>query len=208
MTDDFRRRTALRAGAGAVVGLAGCLGVPGRDDDTQTPEADLPTPSLGPDDPDAARSVVAVWTDYRCPHCATFARTVLPAVRANLVDDGVRVEHHDFPVPVDRWSWRVAIAARSVQQRAGTAAFWTFSDRAYARQRETDDTTVVRELAAGAGADPDAVAASVRRERQRPVVEADRRRGRRRGVRGTPTVFVDGERVDATYTAVAAAVRG
>jgi len=210
MSERVRRRTALRAGAGLAVGaLAGCLGVLDDGEDSPDSSRGLPTPSLGPDDPADAASVVAVWEDYRCPHCATFNAEVLPRARSGLIDDGpaVRLEHHDFPVPVDRWSWRVAIAARSVQERAGTAAFWTFSDRAYARQGELDGVATVREVARQAGADPEAVAADVEQERQRPVVAADRQTGRETGVEGTPTVFVDGERVASSYGAIADAVR-
>lgn len=203
------RRTVLAGTALAVGSLTGCLGIgPGggqsADPPADTPE--LPTPALGPD-PDDADAVVAVWEDYRCPHCATFSTEVVPRIRSELVADGVRFEFHDFPIPVDeRWSWDVAMAARSVQERVGKDAFWTFSERAFERFDAMHGTAAVRSVAEYAGADPDRVIEDVENDRHYPVVETDRERGRETGVRGTPAVFVDGESVGNSYEAVASAV--
>jgi protein-disulfide isomerase len=132
---------------------------------------------------------------------------VLPRVREELIGDGgVRFEHHDFPI-VDDWSWRVAMAARSVQERAGNDAFWTFAEGAYERQSEMDSYDAIAGVADATEADPDAVVGDVRDDRHRPTVEADRAAGREMGVQGTPTVFVNGEAVESSYDAIAAAVR-
>ncbi len=178
----------------------GCLGPDGDSDRT------LPPPAIGAPSRDAAAVTVRTWADFRCPHCATFERQVVPRLRRSVLGDEVRYEHHDFPVPVDRWSWRVASAARSVQARAGVEAFWSFAAHAFAHQSAMDDAAAIRAAARAADADPDAVAADVERERYRPVVAADRETGREAGVTGTPTVLVAGERVAPTYEAIASAV--
>ncbi len=203
-------RRSVLAGAGLALGsLAGCLG--GGDGRSADPPADapeLPTPAFGPD-PDEADAVIAVWEDYRCSHCASFSTTVVPRIRSELVGDGVRFEFHDFPIPVDRrWSWDVAMAARSVQERVGVDAFWTFNERAFERFGAVHGTAALRSVAEFAGADPDQVLADVENDRHYPVVEADRERGEAAGVRGTPAVFVDGESVGNSFEAVADAVRG
>lgn len=188
--------------------LAGCLGGGGDGRSANPPDdaPELPTPSLGPA-PDEADVVVAAWEDYRCPHCATFSTDVAPRIKSNLVGDGVRFEFHDFPIPVDqRWSWDVAMAARSVQERAGVEAFWTFNERAFERFDAMHGTAALRSVAEYAGADPDQVIADVEADRHYPAVEADRELGTERGVEGTPAVFVDGESVGNTYEAVAEAV--
>ncbi len=201
------RRTVL-AGAGLALGsLAGCLGGGGTSADPPDDAPELPTPSLGPDSREAADVVIASWEDYRCPHCATFSTEVVPRVRSNLVGDGVRYEVHDFPIPVDeRWSWNVAMAARSVQERAGAEAFWRFNHRAFERFDAMHGTAAVRSVAEVAGAAPDQVIDDVENDRHYPVVEADRERGDETGVRGTPAVFVDGESVGNSYEAIASAV--
>lgn len=185
------RRRFLGAASAALV--AGCLGG-GGDTPTGTsvaPDA-LPAPALGADSPEV---VVRAWEDFACPHCRDYNEVVLPALREEyLAGAAVRYEHHDFPIPVTQWSWPAAIAARAVQDAAGTEAFWTFTDTVYANQ---DDLgwSLIREAARQAGADPGTVESQARGERWRPVVAADRQAGRERGVSGTPTVFVGDEQV-------------
>jgi len=188
--------------------LAGCLGLGG--DQSADPPADapeLPTPYLGPDSRTAAAATVAVWEDYRCPHCATFSTRVVPRLRSELIGDGVRYEFHDFPIPVDeRWSWDVAQAARSVQERVGMDAFWAFNERAFEWFDAVHGTAALRSVAEYAGADSDQVIEDVEADRHHPVVEADRDLGEETGVPGTPAVFVDGEPVGGSYEAIASAV--
>jgi protein-disulfide isomerase len=208
-----RNRRRVLAGLAALTagGLAGCLGGASGSGDGDGGGASgspgLGAPYLGVDSREAADAVVMVFEDFRCPHCRTFNATVLPRLREELLGDGgVRFEHHDFPV-VDDWSWRVAMAARSVQERAGNGAFWAFADRAFERQPEMDSYDAIGDVAGETGADAEAVVEDAREGRHRPIVEADRAAGREMDVGGTPTVFVDGEAVASSYDAIAAAVR-
>jgi protein-disulfide isomerase len=44
--------------------------------------------------------VIEIYTDYECPHCATFYNGVYPQLVAEYVKTGkVRVVHRDFPLP-------------------------------------------------------------------------------------------------------------
>ena len=193
----------MLAGTAALAagGLAGCLGGGSPAD---TPE--LGAPYLGADSRDSADAVILAFEDFRCPHCKTFEQSVLPRIREELLGERVRFEHHDFPV-VDDWSWRVAMAARSVQEQAGNDAFWTFAAGAFERQTETTSYDAIDTVAGATDADPDTVVSDTREERHRPVVESDQNAGREMGVSGTPTVFVNGEQVPAGYDPIASAVR-
>lgn len=192
----MRRRTYLVAlGGGVAGGLAGCLGGGG--------EPELPAPVRG--DPDAP-VLVQSWEDFRCPHCRTFHLQTLPRIVSEYVEPGrARVERHDFPIPLDEWSWSLATAGRSVQARQGDGAFWTFTDYVYQHQSEAS-VGVVSAAASEAGADPGAVRNEMQEGTYRDVVEADRRQGRDNGVDGTPAVFVDGEPVPGTYSRIASAI--
>lgn len=197
-------RRSLLAGMASVgiVGLAGCLGGGGPDEPTATPH-DLPPPVAG--DPDAPVTV-AVYEDFSCPHCATYNREVLPALRDAYLEPGtVRYEHHDFPIPVDDWSWPAASAARAVQDRADDDAFFDYADRLYAQQ----DAYSLDRFAAAAeavGVAPDPVRDAAATETYRPVVAADREAGVERGVSGTPTAFVDDEPVTPSFDALRDAI--
>jgi protein-disulfide isomerase len=201
----MRRRREFLGGLSltAATLAAGCLGGRGAEATTEaTP--DLPQPVLG--DPDADVTV-AVYEDFSCPHCATYNDEVFPQLRDAYIDPGtVRYEHHDFPIPVDDWSWPVASAARAVQDRQGDESFFAYAKRLFPNAGlYTMD--LIAGLAAEVGADPDAVRTAAEEETYRPVVEADREAGIERGVDATPTVFVQDEPVNTPgFTTIRAAI--
>lgn len=188
-TDHLRwsRRQVLAGGATlGGVALGGCLGGGG---DGGEGRPVLPTPVAG--DPDAGVTV-AVYLDFACPHCRTFHERVVPDLWSRYVEPGtVAYEHHDFPLPVDAdVSWRAASAARSVQDRRDDATFFAYVGRLLAVQPDLGPDVYAREAAALGFDGPTTRRAAVE-ERYRPTVAADREAGVARGVRGTPTVFVD-----------------
>lgn len=201
---------ATGASLAGLSGLAGCLGgggpaAAGNCDITDEATVDeLPPPVAG--DPDAEVTVMA-FEDFACPHCQTYQVEVFPTIREEYVaSDQIRYEHHDLPIPVDdRWSWWVASAARGVQDTVGDDAFFTFAEAAYRRQDEYS-LDVLAEVAESAGADPCEIQNDAANEVYRPVLEADRQRGRDLGVSGTPTVFVNGRQVNADVSAMRSAI--
>lgn len=201
----MRRRRAFLGGLGltAATLTAGCLGGSGSGEATD-PAPELPPPVLG--DPDADVTV-AVYEDFSCPHCATYNEEVFPQLRQQYIDPGtIRYEHHDFPIPVDDWSWSVASAARAVQDRQGDESFFAYAKRLFPNAGlYTMD--LIGELAEEVDADPDAVRTAAEEEPYRPVVEADREAGIERGVDATPTVFVQDEAVNTPgFTTIRAAI--
>jgi protein-disulfide isomerase len=207
-------RRALLAGAGvAAAATAGCLGSVtgtgggGGDTDCDLSERakvqSLPAPSLGPDD--AAATVVA-FEDFSCPHCRTYHLEEFPSIESELVGDGVRYEHHDLPIPVsERWSWAAASAARAVQDTTDDATFFDYAASLFENQ-DSYSMSLVQSLADDIGADGCDVRAAATNERYRPVLETDRRLGVEMGVQGTPTLFVNGQQVTATFEDVRTAV--
>lgn len=206
-------RRAVLAGlsTGATVAITGCVGDGESDSTASAADApSLPTPSQGADD---ASVTVAVFVDFACPHCRTFAVGVHPKLVDEYVDPGdVRYEHHDFPIPVhDRWSWEAPGAARAVQNTVGDEAFFTFAQRLFedgwADGSPTYSESLLRDLASAVDADPDTVVTAATEGRYRPVLEADREAGVDRGVQGTPSVFIDGTPVDRPdYATISSAI--
>ncbi|MFB6133437.1 MAG: DsbA family protein [Halanaeroarchaeum sp.] len=201
--DATRRGFLVTIGSAGTLSLAGCAA----GDDAETSAGtnttatttrlrkvhSLPAPSLGPSD---APVTVEAYEDYACPHCRRYVEETLPEIRESYVTaDAVRYEHHDFPIPVDeRWSWQVASAARAVQDSVDAQAFFAFATSIY-EHLGSYSLDVIGSTAAAVGADPAFVRTAAREETYRPVLEADRRRGVERGVRGTPTIFVNGEKL-------------
>ncbi len=97
-------------------------------------------------------------------------------------------------------------AAVTVECAAEQGAFWPFHDRFMA-----DDATLftepgLRRQAAFEGLDVDAFWSCVSDGDTLSLVIASYDEGAARGVRGTPTVFIDGALVEPTYEAVAEAI--
>jgi len=199
------RRDALRtAGALATISLAGCPGNAASDgtDEPQTtedghpePEQQLPTPVAG--DPEAAVTVAA-YEDLACPHCQTYTLETQPQVWSEYVEPGeIRYEWHDFPIPVDDpQSWLAADAARSIQANADSVdAFWSFTETVYERQDELS-LDLYEELANEVGVDGETVRQETEDRTYEPTVVASREAGLDHNVSGTPTIFVDDNRME------------
>ncbi|AJF27032.1 DSBA oxidoreductase [Haloarcula sp. CBA1115] len=197
----FTRRGLLAATVGTVGAMAGCAGGSSESESAGTTETPTPLPGQPLSTPVAgdpgADVTVAVYEDYACPHCATYSESVFPQLRDDYLADGtVRYEHHDFPIPVDEEvSWQAASAARAVQDNVGAAAFFTYSKRLFANQNQLGPDTYA-ELTEGLDVDGETVRAAATGKLYRPTVSGDRDAGIDRGVQGTPTVFVNDERVE------------
>jgi protein-disulfide isomerase len=205
------RRALLAAAGGSLFATTGCLssvtsgsgGGDGCDLSARETVQSLPVPSIGPDD--AAVTVMA-FEDFACPHCRTYHLEEFPPIESELVGDGVRYEHYDFPIPVSqRWSWGAASAARAVQDATDDATFFDYSKALFENQNSFS-MSLVQSLAEEVGADGCDVRAAAENERYRPVLEATRQNGVELGVQGTPTVFVNGRSVTATFDDVRMAV--
>jgi len=230
----MRTRRELLAATGAVGAalLAGCGGTSESDAsgsdsggdtpsnlthvDVTTPVDDapvdsMPTPVRG--DPNADVTL-RVFEDYACPHCAHYATEIAPRVVENYAAPGeIRYEHHDFPIPVsEEWSWAGANAARAVQDGVGDEAFFEYThllfenQSAYVGAGETG-YDVLATYAERVGADPVEAVRAAKGGTYDEVLKADRQAGIDDGVQGTPTVFVNGEKLDSFgYDAISSAL--
>lgn len=191
------RRAVLALGAGTVGSLAGCsvpfLGGPEPPDCTGDQITELSAPVSGPDE---APVTVGIYTDFDCPHCREFFLETYPTVRDRIPTKTARFVHHDFPIPVSEWSYPVASAARSVQDTRSVAAFWEFAERAYQHESEYS-TAVLERIAREIEADPEAVGQASDELPYCQLLKREREKGADRGVEGTPTIFVDDEKLEA-----------
>ncbi len=126
------------------------------------------------------------YGDFECPYCAA-AGPVLDEVVAGS-DGQVRLIFRNFPLyTIHPYALTAALAAEAA---AAQGAFWPMHDLLLAQQaRLTDwDLSV---YAKKLGLDPSRVVGDAA-QRYGDKVEADFEAGVRAGVRGTPTVFING----------------
>lgn len=155
----------------------------------------VPGISRGRDD---APVVIYEFADYQCPHCADWAALVEPLVLERLIQPGlVRYVFYDFPLGgAFKHSFLAARAGRCANEQG---KFWDYHGLIFARQSTwtgmSDPTNFYVDLAAQVGADRDAFESCLRSDKYAREVTLSRKLGESLGVQGTPSIFVNGERL-------------
>jgi protein-disulfide isomerase len=137
------------------------------------------------------------FADFQCPHCAQFAAFIEPLIRDNLVNTGkARYVFYDFPLGF-KWSWLAARAGRCANEQG---KFWDYHGTVFARQQEwafeRDPIDKFADYARAVGMDGGKFERCVRSERYQREVSESGKLGQTLGVQGTPTLFVNGRRID------------
>jgi protein-disulfide isomerase len=144
--------------------------------------------------PADAPVVIEVYSDFLCSHCADFAVDVEPAIVREFVEPGIaRLVYRHFPVVAPESAFLAALAECAADERR----FWAFHDAVMRRvaRRALRSLGDVDAAARDAGLDPERLRACQPEPAIRARVDADRRAGERRGVEGTPTIFVNERRI-------------
>jgi formate-nitrite transporter family protein len=141
--------------------------------------------------PAGARVTLVEYADFECPSCGAAHGVIQAAQRA--LGDNLRLVFRHFPL---RDSHPHALdAARAAEAAGEQGQFWPMHDRLFERQHalEADDLArYARKLDLDLVRWSRVMALSATEDR----VLADLASGRRSGVRGTPTLFINGARYD------------
>lgn len=144
-------------------------------------------PSLGARN---APVTIVEFADFGCP----FSREESFVVRAIAAQypDTVRFVYRDFPIT--ELHPDAANASEAGECAAEQGRFWDYHDKLYANQSDLSEAALVRyaqELNMNAGQ----FSRCLSSDRNLPEIEADYAAGAQAGVRGTPTFFINGVRV-------------
>lgn len=155
---------------------------------------------------DGAPVEVVVFQDFQCPHCGTFKEDVAPRLEREYVDSGdIAYYAMDFVV-IGPESERIAQVGECVRAQDDDA-FWAFETAAFRSQANLSEALAISlALEYTGGIDEQELRACVAEDRGVDAVRADVAAAQELGLRGTPSVLVDGDQVDATYDGVAAAI--
>lgn len=178
----------------AIPGLRG-----GGTADTSSLDLDA-QPRLGEAD---APVEIVLFEDFRCPSCATFTERVYPLLLQEFVRPGTaKIYFVNFPV-LGAASRHVAEVAECVGAQS-ESAFWDMKAPLMRSQGELDNASRVYELVAtyAPGIDMDQVRTCVEEDQRIDQLNAEIVAAQQLGVTGTPTVVVDGERVNNSLDAI------
>jgi protein-disulfide isomerase len=183
-------------------------------------QSQRPEPAAGP--PPAGADVagvkvgtgpvtVDVYLDFMCPHCKDFEEAAAPALAALVSENKATVVYHPLAF-LDRFS-STKYSTRSAAA-SGCAAdvgkFVEYANVLYLNQPPENsaglDNDKLIELAGTAGLDTGSFGQCVRDGKHTSWVDGVTEAATKSGINGTPTVLVDGKKVDTTAEAITAAV--
>jgi protein-disulfide isomerase len=129
---------------------------------------------------------IAVFDDFECPYCAQSVPLFKQVL--DIYPGKVKLVFKNFPLSSHRNAQNAAITALAAQRQG---KFWEMHDLLFANYNKLNPQKI-DELAAEAGLDLD----QLKKDRKDPQLSArikqDIDEGTAAGVRGTPTVFVNG----------------
>ena len=144
--------------------------------------------------PDAPVTIVE-YADFQCPFCASARSSIDQVLRE--YPGRVKLVYKSFPLDFHADS-RLAHQAALAADRQGK--FWEMHDLIFARQhtiKRDDLLTMAKSL----GLDMDRFTRDMASEEVRAQIASEQAEGKRRGVQGTPTFYVDGEEVEGAASA-------
>ncbi len=167
-------------------------------------------PSLGQE---GAPVQIALFEDFKCPACGSFTQSVFPQIERQLVDSGqAEVFFVNFPF-LGPDSTTAAIATECVYEQ-DEAAFWDYKKFIFRSQGPESQEWATPELLTSLArqnlpsVDADELRTCIDERRYADRVEAESRMGSAAGVNSTPSVYVNGEKVERPdFNSVSAAVQ-
>ncbi|OGO51353.1 MAG: hypothetical protein A2148_10655 [Chloroflexi bacterium RBG_16_68_14] len=142
-------------------------------------------PAWGPKD---AAVTIQEFGDFQCPYCGSFAREIVPTLRATY-EDKVRYVYRDFPlVSIHEFAQKAAEAAQCAHEQG---LFWEYHDRLFADQ-EALAVPDLKRYAEQVGADTGEFNQCLDSGEKAWEVMLDVQDGAKAGVNSTPSFLVNG----------------
>ena len=144
---------------------------------------------------------VTEYADLQCPACrAAHGSLVKPMIAKYGTKIGYDFRH--FPLGGHRYAMEAAEASECA---ADQGKFWEFVDHDYENQDELSPTAL-RDWGKALGLDGELFDRCIRSHIKRKAIQASYEEGYAKGVRGTPTFYVNGQQATATTDGLSAAI--
>jgi protein-disulfide isomerase len=127
-----------------------------------------------------------IFTDFQCPYCAK----ILPVLNQVLEKNKgkVKLVFKNYPLPSHQFARKAATAALAAGKQE---KFWEMHDRLFQNYNRLNDQ-VVQEQAQQLGLDMEKFQKDMNDPQIVQVINQDYQDGMKAGVRGTPTIYVNG----------------
>lgn len=149
--------------------------------------------------PADAPVTLEIYGDFQCPSCATTSKAI--SALEKEYEGRVRVIFHEFPLAMHAHAAEAAMAAEAAGLQG---RFWEMHDMLYQYQSSwskfSDPGRLFAAYADSIGLDPVRFQLDARSSAIKARVMADGEAGAARGVKNTPTLFLNGREARNTFT--------
>ncbi len=140
---------------------------------------------------------IVEYLDFECPVCATFATIQMPTIKDQLISTGkARWRFRDYPLPIHKYA---RFAAHAAQCAGAQGRYFEMQDQLFSHhqwaQTGKDPSSLFRDFAQAAGADPKSYDACMETGRFAGRIEYSRQEGDQLLVDGTPTFYANGKKL-------------
>lgn len=152
----------------------------------------------------SAKVEIVNYDDFQCPYCAHMHQTLFPAL-LQAYGDKVKIIYKDFPlIEIHPWAMHASIDANCLGDQSSDA-YWDFADYVHANRvaiggKNQQEAFANLDSAAAAQASKFHLdvgkAAACFKKQDESAVRASMAEGNKLGVESTPTLFVNGERIE------------
>ncbi|MGN6257943.1 MAG: DsbA family protein [Solirubrobacterales bacterium] len=139
---------------------------------------------------------LVMFGDFQCPFCLG-SQSILRRVRERL---GERLLFGFRHLPIPERHPLAMVAAEASEAAAAQGKFWGYHDALYANQPKLSRELLL-EVGRDLGLDAERLAGDLESEVHRPRIDRDLSSAEASGATGTPTFFVNGERLHGAYDA-------
>jgi len=158
----------------------------------------------------SAKVVVVNFDDFECPYCAGMHRTLFPEI-LNEYGDRVNFIYKDYPLSeIHPWAIHAAVDANCLAAQ-NVDAYWDFADYIHANKREVDGQNtaaarfdaidrIVVQQGQKHNLDTAKLQSCVKTQNE-DAVRASMKEADALGVNATPTLFINGQKIDGAVSA-------
>ncbi len=141
--------------------------------------------------------VLEEFSDFQCPFCSRFTAQTLPSLIENQIKTGeLLLVYYDFPLDNLHPQARAAANAARCAGEQSALAYWDIHDLIYANTQQWGNNNanqVFSSFGEELGLEMDAFNSCLQSNKYAEQIQADIDHGGSRGVRSTPSFFVNGQ---------------
>jgi protein-disulfide isomerase len=152
-----------------------------------------------------AKVVVVNFDDYECPYCAAMHRALFPEILKEY-GDRVTFIYKDYPLSeIHPWAIHAAVDANCLAAQ-NADAYWDFADYIHANKKEVDGEKTpgarleaIDKITVQQGQKHNLDVAKLQacvKDQNEDAVRASMKEGDEIGVNATPTLFINGQKID------------